>query len=110
MRCVTCSAWQQLRLLVLLQGLDVMCSGTVKMLVDMELLAHADYLVASDHSKWSKILQYMRYILYGGPPKHVQCRHLALNPCTTPCSAHAKDAVTTSATVSIQSSPMHRDL
>ena len=41
------------------------CSGTVKMLIDLELLAHTDYLVASDHSRWSKVLQYMRYILYG---------------------------------------------
>ena len=48
-----------------MQGYDVKCSGTVKMLIDMELLAHTDYLVASDRSRWSKILQYMRYILYG---------------------------------------------
>ena len=49
------------------QEADAQCSGTVQMLIDMELLAHADYLVASDRSKWSKILQYMRYILYGAP-------------------------------------------
>ena len=48
-----------------MQGLDVKCSGTVKMLIDLELLAHTDYLVASDHSRWSKVLQYLRYILYG---------------------------------------------
>ena len=35
------------------------------MLIDLELLAHTDYLVASDHSRWSQVLQYMRYILYG---------------------------------------------
>lgn len=51
----------------MLQASDVQCSGTVKMLIDMELLAHADYLVASDRSRWSRILQYMRYILYGTP-------------------------------------------
>ena len=48
-----------------MQGLDAKCSGTVKMLIDLELLAHTDYLVASDHSRWSQVLQYMRYILYG---------------------------------------------
>ena len=48
-----------------MQGFDVKCAGTVKMLIDMELLAHSDYLVATDHSKWSRILQYMRYVLYG---------------------------------------------
>ena len=48
-----------------MQGFDVKCAGTVKMLIDMELLAHSDYLVASDHSKWSRILQYLRYVLYG---------------------------------------------
>ena len=51
----------------MLQGSDAQCSGTVKMLIDIELLAHADYLVASDRSRWSRILQYMRYILYGAP-------------------------------------------
>ncbi len=52
------------------QGYDVKCGGTVKMLIDMELLAHSDYMVASDHSKWAKILQYLRYVLYGehSPP------------------------------------------
>ena len=50
---------------VVMQGIDVKCSGTVKMLIDLELLAHTDYLVASDHSRWSQVLQYMRYILYG---------------------------------------------
>ena len=47
------------------QGYDVKCGGTVRLLVDLELLAHSDYLVASDHSQWSRLLQYMRYILYG---------------------------------------------
>ena len=42
------------------------CGGTVRMLVDLELLAHADYLVASEHSAWARLLQYMRYVLYGG--------------------------------------------
>ncbi|BDA44819.1 hypothetical protein COCOBI_06-2970 [Coccomyxa sp. Obi] len=46
------------------EGFDVKCAGTVKMLIDMELLAHSNYLVASDHSKWSRILQYLRYVLY----------------------------------------------
>ena len=51
------------------------------MLIDLELLAHTDYLVASDHSRWSQVLQYMRYILYGVlsdpeplescPPEHI---------------------------------------
>ena len=50
-----------------MQGLDAKCSGTVKMLIDLELLAHTHYLVASDHSRWSQVLQYMRYILYGAP-------------------------------------------
>ena len=113
MCCVSYSAWQQLRLLLLLQGLDIKCTGTVKMLIDMELLAHADYLVASGRSKWSKILQYMRYILYGGSPKHVQCRHHAFKPCTTPCRAHASDAVITSATIRrlyLELFYMHRNL
>ncbi len=50
------------------------------MLIDMELLAHTDYLVASDRSKWSKILQYMRYILYGASctPHSCSCMH----PCS----------------------------
>ena len=52
------------------------CSGTVQMLIDMELLAHADYLVASDRSKWSKILQYMRYILYGASCTPHACPHM----------------------------------
>ncbi len=55
------------------------CSGTVQMLIDMELLAHADYLVASDRSKWSKILQYMRYILYGAFCAPHLCAHMHLN-------------------------------
>jgi hypothetical protein len=46
----------------------VKCGGTVKMLVDLELLAHSDYLVASDHSQWSRLLQYLRYKLYGAWP------------------------------------------
>ncbi|EIE21583.1 hypothetical protein COCSUDRAFT_66957 [Coccomyxa subellipsoidea C-169] len=46
------------------EGYDVKCGGTVKMLIDMELLAHSDYMVASDHSKWAKVLQYLRYVLY----------------------------------------------
>ena len=50
---------------MLVQDLHVKCSGTMKMLIDLELLAHTDYLVASDHSRWSQVLQYMRYILYG---------------------------------------------
>ncbi len=59
-----------------MQGLDVKCSGTVKMLIDLELLAHTDYLVASDHSRWSQVLQYMRYVLYGvlsNPEPPVSC-------------------------------------
>lgn len=51
------------------------CSGTVQMLIDMELLAHADYLVASDRCKRSKLLQYMRYILYGASHS-VQCLYV----------------------------------
>jgi hypothetical protein len=47
------------------EGYDVKCGGTVKMLIDLELLAHSDYMVASDHSKWGRILQYLRYVLYG---------------------------------------------
>lgn len=35
------------------------------MLIDMELLAHSNYLVASDHSKWARLLQQLRYVLYG---------------------------------------------
>ena len=54
------------------------CGGTVQMLIDMEVLAHADYLVASDRSKWSKILQYMRYILYGAPRSHHADMHILL--------------------------------
>ena len=41
------------------EDFDMRCSGTVQMLIEMELLTHADYLVASDRTKWSKILQYM---------------------------------------------------
>ena len=54
----------------------------MQLLIDMELLAHADYLVASDRSKWSKILQYMRYILYSAP---CTCHRLAA------ASSHRRD-------------------
>ena len=49
----------------------------MRMLVDLELLAHSDYLVASDHSNWSRLLQYMRYILYGTTSKHLFMQVLA---------------------------------
>ena len=31
----------------------------------MELLAHTDYFVATDHSKWARVVGYLRYALYG---------------------------------------------
>ena len=64
-RCLLCDNLFKWRLGKCMQGFDVKCAGTVKMLIDLELLAHSDYLVATDHSKWSRILQYMRYVLYG---------------------------------------------
>lgn len=46
------------------QSFEDRCSGTVQVLIDMELLAHADYFVGSYNSRWPRVVQYLRYILY----------------------------------------------
>ena len=47
------------------QSFEDKCSGTVQVLIDMELLAHTDYFVGSYNSRWPRVVQYLRYILYG---------------------------------------------
>ena len=46
------------------QSWEDKCSGTVQLLIDMELLAHTDYFVGSYNSRWPRVVQYLRYILY----------------------------------------------
>ena len=46
------------------QSYEDKCSGTVQVLIDMELLAHTDYFVGSYNSRWPRVVQYLRYILY----------------------------------------------
>ena len=46
------------------QSFEDKCSGTVQVLIDMELLAHTDYFVGSYNSRWPRVVQYLRYILY----------------------------------------------
>ena len=47
------------------QSFEDRCSRTVQVLIDMELLAHTDYFVGSYNSRWPRVVQYLRYILYG---------------------------------------------
>ena len=47
------------------QSFEDRCSGTVQLLIDMELLAHTDYFVGSYNSRWPRVVQYLRYVLYG---------------------------------------------
>ncbi|CAL8466399.1 g5935 [Coccomyxa elongata] len=43
---------------------DARCEATLQILGDMEVLARADYFVSSYHSRWSNIVEWMRYGLY----------------------------------------------
>ena len=40
------------------------CQASLQILADLEVLARADYFVASYHSKWSKLVEWLRYGLY----------------------------------------------
>lgn len=46
------------------QSFEDKCTGTVQVLIDMELLANADYFIASYNSRWPRVVQYLRYILH----------------------------------------------
>lgn len=46
------------------QSFEDKCSGTVQLLIDMELLAHTDYFIGSYNSRWPRVVQYLRYVLY----------------------------------------------
>ncbi|CAL8469442.1 g8983 [Coccomyxa elongata] len=46
------------------QSYEDKCSGTVQLLIDMELLAHTDYFIGSYNSRWPRVVQYLRYVLY----------------------------------------------
>ena len=41
----------------------------MKLLADLEMLAQSDYAVASDHTQWSRMVQYLRYIIHGAPAR-----------------------------------------
>ena len=36
----------------------------MQLLIDMELLAHTDYFIGTYNSRWPRVVQYLRYILY----------------------------------------------
>ena len=47
------------------QSYEDRCSGTVQLLIDMEILAEVDYFVGSYNSRWPRVVQYLRYVLHG---------------------------------------------
>ena len=47
------------------QSYEDRCSGTVQLLIDMELMAATDYFVGSYNSRWPRVVNYLRYILRG---------------------------------------------
>ncbi len=40
------------------------CQASLQILADLEVMGRADYFVASYHSKWAKLVEWLRYGLY----------------------------------------------
>lgn len=40
------------------------CQASLQILADLEVMGRADYFVASYHSQWAKLVEWLRYGLY----------------------------------------------